>query len=264
MHLLFNSPESLVNPSYHPDPLPLLLGGALGAALSHSHVEALRSDSWPESLSIDPDWIDGMRVALDHLLADGSLKSDDRLWPSLAIAAGYLYQDDSGGLRRIFIMGSLVDSAVPIYRAASMAAASLVALACTGAAPNTWLRSVYSFVDGQSDTLDLTLLRIGHVLGWTSVDQAMKHIGRGESPDEVVALTLYSALRSPSDLLACLSRLYRVPAAASLAGAVLGAYLGWAGFPSDWRSRCANATILDDLSSRIAQVQPTSGSRTGS
>lgn len=253
-----------MNPSRNPDPLPLLVGGALGAALSHSQIGTFPPGSWPESLSIDPDWIDSMCVALDYLTTGRLLKSEDQLWPTLPIMAGYLYRDDRDGLRRIFITDTLVESAASIHRAASMAAASLIALACTGAALDTWLRQVYAFVDGQSDTLDLTLLRIGHVLGWTSVDQAMKHIGRGESPDEIVALALYSALCSPSDILACVSRLSGIPAAASLAGAVLGAYLAWAGFPSDWRSRCADAATLDDLVSRLDQAQSTLESRSQS
>ncbi len=263
MHFLFNSPESVVNPSRPPDPLPLLFGGAFGAALSCSWTESSQWDAWPDSLPIDPVWIDDLRVALDQHLARQLLKPDDRAWLARSIVAGYLYQHDLDGLRHVFIMDSL-ESTATIQRGAGMAAASLVALACARAAPDTWLRQVYTFVDGQSDTLDLTLLRIGHVLGWTSVAPAMNHIGRGESPDEIVALALYSALRSPTDMLACLSRLRELRAAASLAGTVLGAYLGWAGFPSDWRSRCMNAATLDELAARIAQTQTALGSHSRS
>ncbi|MBL8155402.1 MAG: hypothetical protein JNM70_14555 [Anaerolineae bacterium] len=219
---------------------------------------------WPDSLLIDPAWIDGLSVELYHYVAEKPLIPDDPSWLAQSVVIGYLYRHDLDGLHRLFITDSQVESVTPIHRGAGMAAASLVALACTGAAPDTWLRQVYTLVDGQSDTLDLTLLRIGHVLGWTSVDLAMKHIGRGESPDEVVALALYSALCSPSDIMACLSRLREVPAAASLAGAVLGAHLGWAGFPADWRSRCTNVAPLDELAARIAQVQSTLGSRSRS
>lgn len=250
-----------MNPSRNPDPLPLLLGGALGVTLSHSPIESLQLGLWPDGLPLDPDWLGSLRLVLDQLMAGRPFDSDDQSWLALSVVAGYLYRHDPDGLRHIFILDSLIEPASPLHRAASLAVASLVTLACAGAAPDTWLRRVYSFVDGQSDTLDLTLLRIGHVLGWTSVDQAMKHIGRGESPDEIVALALYSALRGPTDMLACVSRLSRIPAAASLAGAVLGAHLGWAGFPSDWRSRCANAATLDELASCITEAQSALGSR---
>jgi hypothetical protein len=221
-------------------------------------------DLWPDSLPVDPVWIDRLHLALDHHVTGKPLKPDGRSWLPLSVVLGYRYRHDLDGLRHVFIMDSLIESPAPIQRGAGMAAASLVALACNGAAPDTWLRQVYTFVDGQSDTLDLTLLRIGHVLGWTSVALAMKHIGRGESPDEIVALAFYSALRSPTDILACLSRLREVPAAASLAGAVLGAHLGWPGFRSDWRSRCTDAATLDELAARIAQVQSTVGSHSRS
>jgi hypothetical protein len=259
MHFPFNSPELAVSLCNNPDFLPVLVGSTLGAAYSQFPVEDLQSNLWPDSLPIDPEWVSCLRVAVDRVGTGKPLKPVGSSWLALAVVAGCLYCGDLDSLQCLFTSDASAESELSVYHAATMAAASLVALASDGAAPDTWLHRVYAFVDGQSDALDLTLLRIGHVLGWTSIDLAMKHISRAGSPDEVVALALYSALCSPSDILSGVSRLSRIPTAASLAGAVLGAHLGWAGFPADWRSRCTDPAVLDDLASRITEAQSTWG-----
>lgn len=57
---------------------------------------------------------------------------------------------------------------------------------------------IWEFSSGIGSDYDMTIRKIGHVLGWGSEVHAIRHLGTGETPQEVVTLCLYCLLRYPN------------------------------------------------------------------
>lgn len=170
---------------------------------------------------------------------------------------GYFYQHDVDRLREVAVASGEITHRHPAAIAASIAGAYLVKLALDGVAPENYIREVMAFTEGISDEHDQALLRVGHVLGWTDEEAAMNHLGQGWVAEESIALALYCILRYPDDYVACMRRAANSPgdsdSIACIAGGIMGARLGLAAIPENWRVRCENYALLLTTAERMAQ-----------
>ena len=84
-------------------------------------------------------------------------------------------------------------------------------------------------------TLMLSMLRVGHVLGWGDEVAALRHIGEGWIGEEAVALALYCILRYPDSYVDCVRRGANTDgdsdSIACIAGGIMGARLGLGSHP---------------------------------
>ncbi len=172
---------------------------------------------------------------------------------------GFIYQHDETRLREIAIASSEITHRHPTAIAASVAAAYLVKMALDQVPIVDYMSRLYEFTTGISDEMDLAILRVGHVLGWTNEDLALDHIGQGWTGEEAVALALYCVLRYPDNYVACMRRAANTDgdsdSIACIAGGIMGARLGLDAIPLDWRSRCENKTYMSALAIRLADAQ---------
>lgn len=172
---------------------------------------------------------------------------------------GYLYQHNEQRLREVALNSGIITHGHPTAKAASIAAAYLIKLALDSIPTAQWMSDVVKFTQGMSDEFHQAILRIGHVLSWTSEEYALDHIGQGWTGEEAVALALYCALRYPDDYLACIRRGANTngdsDSVASIAGGFVGARLGLGAIPEDWRKRCENTDYLNDLAERMAKAR---------
>ncbi len=172
---------------------------------------------------------------------------------------GFIYQHDETRLKEIAIASSEITHRHPTAIAATVAAAYLVKLALDDVPTVDYMPHVYEFATGISDEMDLAILRVGHVLGWTNEDLALDHIGQGWTGEEAVALALYCVLRYPDDYVACMRRAANTngdsDSIACIAGGIMGARLGLDVIPLDWRSRCENISYISALAQRLADAR---------
>lgn len=172
---------------------------------------------------------------------------------------GYLYRDDDERLYEVAKASGIITHGHPAAVAASIAGAYLVKLALTGAHTTQYMSKVMTFCDGISDEFDAAILRVGHVLGWTDEEAALRHIGQGWVGEEAIALALYCVLRYDDDYVACVRRGANSngdsDSVACIAGGIMGARLGSLdGIPSGWVARCENRDYLMDLAKRMAEA----------
>lgn len=169
---------------------------------------------------------------------------------------GFIYQHDEVRLKEIAMASSEITHRHPTAIAATVAAAYLIKLVLDGIPTTDYMRCLYDFTTGLSDEMDLAILRVGHVLGWTNEDLALDHIGQGWTGEEAVALALYCVLRYPDDYVSCVRRAANTngdsDSIACIAGGIMGARLGLDAIPVEWRSRCENATRISGLAQRLA------------
>jgi ADP-ribosylglycohydrolase len=174
---------------------------------------------------------------------------------------GYLYQHHEAKLREVADMSGIITHGHPAARAACIAGAYLVKLALDGVPPDQYLQRVMHFTDGISHEFDQAILRVGHVLAWGDQEMALTHIGEGWVGDEAVALALYCVLKFPDDYVAAVRRGANSDgdsdSIACIAGGILGARLGLAAIPNDWRDRCEKQDYLMDLAARMAKARIT-------
>jgi len=172
---------------------------------------------------------------------------------------GYMYQHDEAKLKEVAHASGIITHGHPAAIAASIAAAYLVKLALDGVSPNKYMKLVLDFTDGISDEFDHAILRVGHVLGLGSQEQALKHIGEGWVGEEAVALALYCILKYPDDYVACMRRGANTDgdsdSIACIAGGIMGARLGLDAIPTDWHERCEKRDYLIDLANRMAEAR---------
>jgi len=172
---------------------------------------------------------------------------------------GFIYQHDEVRLKEIAMASSEITHRHPTAIAATGAAAYLVKLALDGIPTTEYMRRLYDLTTGLSDEMDMAILRVGHVLGWTNEDLALDHIGQGWTGEEAVALALYCVLRYPDDYVDCMRRAANTngdsDSIACIAGGIMGARLGLESIPLDWRLRCENASYISTLAQRLADAR---------
>jgi ADP-ribosylglycohydrolase len=174
---------------------------------------------------------------------------------------GFLYQTDPDRLREVAHHSGVITHSHATADAGTIAAAYLVKLALDGVAPDDYLRRVATFVNGISEEVDVALLRVGHVLGWTDEEAAINHIGKGWTADEAVALSVYCVVRYPDDYPAAVRRAANIPgdsdSVACITGGIMGARLGLESIPQDWITRLEKHDYLTDVANRLAAKQRT-------
>lgn len=150
---------------------------------------------------------------------------------------GYLYQHDEQRLRDVALSSGIITHGHRTAKAASIGAAYLIKLVLDGVPTIQWMSEVVTFTKDISDEFHQAILRVGHVLSWTSEEYALDHIGQGWTGEEAVALALYCALHYPDDYLACIRRGANTngdsDSIASIAGGIMGARLGLDAIPED-------------------------------
>ncbi len=172
---------------------------------------------------------------------------------------GYLYQHQPERLREVAAASAMITHRHPTAVAAAVAAAFLVKLALDGVPVNQMVHEVDTATRGMSDEFSNTLLRIGHVAGWTDEEVAMRHLGAGWVGDQAVALALYCIIRYPDDYAGCVRRGANMAgdsdSVASIAGGIASARLGAAAIPVDWQARIQDREALLALCARLASAR---------
>lgn len=172
---------------------------------------------------------------------------------------GYFFQHDETRLIAVAKASSLITHRHPTAIAASIAAAYLVKLALDGVPPEQFTARILAATEGISEEFDHAILRIGHVLSFTSEERALKHLGEGWTGEEAVALALYCVLKYPNDYVACVRRAANTDgdsdSIACIAGGIMGARLGLSAIPADWRARCERREELIQLSVDMARAR---------
>lgn len=75
----------------------------------------------------------------------------------------------------------------------------LVRLSLSETPVERYLPSVVQAVSGDSIALDYALLRVGHVVAWVSVTQALAHLDGGDTAETIVAMSVYCIVKSGGD-----------------------------------------------------------------
>ncbi len=144
-------------------------------------------------------------------------------------------------------------------KVAAVAGASLVAVTLTGLHLGEYVNHVLTFCDGMSDEFDAAMLRIGHVMGWVDEAAALRHIGKEQTPPEVIAQALYCILRYDDDFTACIRCARQVRGrrdwVGMIAGGVMGARLGDPSqLPADWYQSLTAHDQLTALGKQLAEL----------
>ncbi len=232
----------------------LAVGDALGAPVRDQHYRQIQAAYGRDGIQQPPvpalvtaNTRHSQRVILDGTnapLEDGQSSPAAR-----SLLLGYRYQADHERLIHEVEAVCRRTHTDPASIAGSIAAAYLVALTLNGVHLHEYIRRVMTFCDDLSDALDLALLRIGHVLGWTDEKAAMNHIGDGHQAETAAALGLYCVLRYDADYAACVRCAANFDGdsatVAAIAGAIMGARLGTvAGPPPGWADRLPDQADL--------------------
>lgn len=171
---------------------------------------------------------------------------------------GCLYQHDERRLHEVAEASGLITHGHPAAVAASIAAAYAVKLALDAVPVSDYLPRIMTFVAGISDEFDNAVYHVGHAGAWTDEEAALRYIGEGWVGEEAVALALYCIIRYPDDYVACMRRAANTngdsDSIACIAGGIMGARLGLAAIPQDWRERCENRVYLSELAARMARA----------
>jgi len=177
------------------------------------------------------------------------------------LPVGYLYQHDAARLREIADAQGVCTHGHPAARAACIGGAYMVKLALEDVQVKEWLRRTCDFVGELSPDFDQAFARVGHVLGWTSEEHALAHIGEGWVGEEALALALYCVLRHPNDYVACVQRAANTngdsDSIACIAGGLMGARLGIQAIPPDWVRRIEDSTYIGQLADALADKRKT-------
>lgn len=134
----------------------------------------------------------------------------------------YLYQDDIASLREL-ILSCSEDSELIACRLGLM---SLTKCMLDRTSYELYFSTVWKLSSGINDNHDMTIRKIGHVLGWGSETHALRHIGSGEKPQEIVTQVLYCILRHPNNYLAAVKCATQIPQNSEVITHLIGALVG--------------------------------------
>ncbi len=172
------------------------------------------------------------------------------------LPVGYFYRRDETRMRQAADAQGVCTHGHPAARAACIGGAYMVKLALEDTPVNEWLRRSWDFVGEMSSDFDQAMARVGHVIGWTSEEAALAHIGEGWVGEEALALALYCVLRYPDDYTACVRRAANTngdsDSIACIAGGLSGARLGLGAIPPDWGARIEASAEIGRLADELA------------
>ena len=122
-------------------------------------------------------------------------------------------------------------------------------------APENYFTEIWNTASGISEEFDMTIRKIGHVLGCGSENHAMRHLGTGEKYDEVATLALYCILQHPNSYLSavkCASKASQNSAMITqLVGLLMGLKLGVHALPVVWVEHCQNRKYILKLTEKL-------------
>lgn len=200
-----------------------------------------KSETEAECLNLDYRMLD--------LLADVQAKvkiaypsNEDSLLDFVIYA--YLYQNDVENLRKL-IQKSSEDIELVASR---LGIVSLTKCILDNGVVEKYFSLIWNFSSGISDGYDMTIRKIGHILGWGSEAHAIRHIGTGETPQEIVTLALFSILRHPDSYVSAVECAMKAPKNGKLIGQIvatlMGAKLGLDNLPETWVNHCNNRKYI--------------------
>ncbi len=150
----------------------------------------------------------------------------------------YLYQDDILSLKE----GVLKSSEDNEHIASLLGVISLTKCILDKVPSEDYFSTMWEFSSGISDNYDMTIRKIGHVLGWGSEAHAIRHLGTGETPEEIITLCLYCMLRYPNSYHSAIQVTSKIPRnneiIAQIIGALMGLKLGLDELPQMWVIYC--------------------------
>ncbi len=190
----------------------MLLGIVLSNLILQEKANSLTSQS-AETL---------LEITVSRVLStyEDDLVSSNNLLDFVFLA--YLYQDDIASLREL-ILRSSEDSELIACRLGLM---SLIKCMLDRTSYELYFSTIWELSSGISDDYDMTIRKIGHVLGWGSETHALRHLGSGEKPQEIVTQVLYCILRYPNNYIAAVKCATQIPqnnvSIAQLVGASMG------------------------------------------
>jgi|GEM_PF-6762855 len=123
---------------------------------------------------------------------------------------------------------------------AGIATAYVMTLALDDIHPEQYLAKVWELCSGIDEEFDMTIRKIGHVLGWGSEIHAIRHLGDGKQPYEIVTLALYCVMRYPDSYVDAVCRAANTPGnshiIAAITGAIMSARNGVDDILQDWQN----------------------------
>lgn len=176
-------------------------------------------------------------------------KNADSLLDFVILA--YLYQYDINSLKNLIVASS---------EHADLIASQLGIVALTHAIlekhpHEEYFSGIWDFSSGISDDYDMTIRKIGHVLGWGSESHARWHIGTGKSPQALVTHILYTILKHPNDYELALSYTSYIPKTgdipANIFAMLMGIKLGLDALPTVWVEHCENRKYILKLAENL-------------
>lgn len=121
-----------------------------------------------------------------------------------------------------------------------IASAYVMTLALNDIHPQNYLAKVWNFCSDFDDDFDMTIRKIGHVLGWSSETHAMRHLGKGKTAPEIVTLALYCVMKYPDSYVDAVRRAANTPGdshiIAAITGAIMTARTGFEQIPDSWQN----------------------------
>ena len=150
-------------------------------------------------------------------------------------------------LQEVVLAGYRARDGFSSERVSWLAVATWVQLVKDTVPPEQYLAQLWVVCGGKEAAFDMTIRKIGHVLGWGSEIHAMRHLGTGNTDNELMTLALYCVLRYPDDFTMAMRRAVNTDgnsqAIAAIVGAVMGLKLGLDGIPTAWREPFASSMV---------------------
>ncbi len=114
-------------------------------------------------------------------------------------------------------------------------------LATTETPIEAYMQHVWDTCSGQDETFDMTVRKIGHVLGWGSTRHAMRHLSESGDNAALVTLVMYCIMRYPDNLEQALQLSLAAPIdhhmVCILTSALLTLHLGSSAIPQVWQQK---------------------------
>lgn len=122
-----------------------------------------------------------------------------------------------------------------------------------------YFAEIWKKASGISDKFDMTIRKIGHVLGWGSEHHAMRHLGTGEKYEEIVTLVLYCILQHPTSYLSAVECASKAPhnnstLVAQIVAMLMGLRLGIDELPPLWIEYCKTLNIIYHFNSMSSLI----------
>jgi ADP-ribosylglycohydrolase len=172
---------------------------------------------------------------------------------------GFIHQHNEEKLKQVIFENFSSRELSGMDIASSLASAYLVKLALDGVPPGDYFEKVWQFCSGISEEFDMTIRKIGHVLGWGSETHAMRHLGKGQTNAEIITLALYCVMHYPDDYHTAIqcapNTVKNNHIIAGITGAVTGTRLGLEAIPEAWYNGLQNRKYILKFSQTLSDIR---------